>query len=795
MADLSVKVYRGHGRKPIMPPTPTGGTLAATMADALRAGEQLSRQIPGLAPTHPLYLLDGPMLSALVAKRLANDVDYVSFKAVVDGYLTTPVPSFTVTNITSANPAVITIVEDVPWTGTTSERVYIGGATGAPWSAINKPSAGNSASGWAATKTGTKTFTLSSGGVPFDSTGFPAWGTSGQDIAIFPSDYCNYAFEGGGWILLEEFGLMHQITTAGGATAYSTKAKQWLAYVTDLGTHGIDAPASMDLGFPSRTSVLYLAEAFDWLYDVLTVQERADIITTLNLWYDAAVAMAFLWTGPFWSNYYIGHQLGFGIAGLVTQGDNARAGEITATVRGFFNALAPAAFAVPNGSFAGGAPIEAYVYGANVQKNIAKYMLAIKTATGENILATTDYITRFATNLIYSLKPNRWQVPDEAEYPGSFVGVLQPDIPLFFAYLLDGTTVGAQIQYLYQQVIAASAPQFSINDYSKERLLFGRSGRAATDYSATLPVSRYFYGDHHTMFRTGWGTGDVWITAKHNAWFRSTHQGRIAGHISVQRGNDFLMIYAGQWRGETGVAENGANTNYNMAKGGNTLFHADGGAYSYTGYEYLGGQGYWGDADLQAQETDVAGGYAYAKGNLTSAYYMGSGDSANLTGLTLTQFLRSTITEGSGVVVVFDRVVRTSAGYTDKFLWHFHKQASVSVSGTTVTVALGTSKLFLKVLVPASPTIVQTRDYTSADDTGSVTTHRIEVSAPGAGTAFNALHVIYVGASGLVAMPTTTALTVTPNQHGCVVVDGATTWVHAFSDDGSPQDTATFTVA
>src|SRR6185503_14082067 len=105
----------------------------------------------------------------------------------------------------------------------------------------------------------------------------------------------------------------------------------------------------------------------------------------LNAWYDWFARAAFQNDGPAYGNYFGGHVMGFGLAGYATESDNPRGREITAHVRRLFDTHVPPAFT--SGGFAGGYPIEGYVYGANHFQRLLFYMLAVKTATGEDLLA------------------------------------------------------------------------------------------------------------------------------------------------------------------------------------------------------------------------------------------------------------------------------------------------------------------------------------------------------------------------------------------------------------------------
>src|SRR5262249_53771489 len=158
------------------------------------------------------------------------------------------------------------------------------------------------------------------------------------------------------------------------------------------------------------------------IYPRLEATDRAATVATLNRWFDWYRAEGLDRDGPVASNYFGGHLLGFGAAGWATVGDNPRAAEMVGRARDDFADIVAPAFTP--GPFAGGSPAEGYVYGPNHYLRLLEYMAMVGTATGGESPGMADYARRMATNLLHALKPNRWQVPDEADYPGDYTGVL-----------------------------------------------------------------------------------------------------------------------------------------------------------------------------------------------------------------------------------------------------------------------------------------------------------------------------------------------------------------------------------
>lgn len=728
---------------------------------------------------HPLVQLTPTAVADLQAKLAASDADALSFKATADALvMSAPFTGYTFTGATNASPLEFTIVEAVPFT---TSDISLGGGTGS-WAAVNR----QGLTQITATRTGTHTFTI-----PVNSTSFGSF--SGQTLAMWPHDASNdptgYDDKGFGWRgQLLTLGTLYRMTSA---PSYCTKARELLRYIGTLGVAGIYTPEALDSGYPSRALMPGISLGFDWCYPTLTSQEKADLITTGNLWYDWYAANGLDRDGPAVSNYFGGHTVGFGMWGLATAGDNARSAEITAHVRGVFNTVVDAAFT--SGAWVGGYPTESYVYGINQFTDyILPYMDAVRTATGENLFSGKDYAQKIARSLIHSLKPNKWQVTDEADQPGAWVGTLQRKPIIYLAALLDGTTEGGWMQYMNDHL--ATSPYGGQVDDTYARLLYAKAGRTAIDYTATQPLFYYSGGDGHMQWRSGWGTSDVWAQFKGGSTYYAGHESRAAGNVEIQRGSDYLLVNSGQWKGPSGVSSDlGGLTNFDLLGWrSNALCHGDGGAYNFTGTHYKCGMGFWGTNDIKAQEGGAD--YAYLKGDLTSAYYTNDfGVGAH----SVSSYRRSVMMEGSGVTVLFDRAVFTGVYPTEQFWFHFNSNCTLATVTITTKCLLGSSVLYMKTLSPASATIATTtdphgddfdNDPANFDLTG--TTKRVTVTDAAPGTTLQGLHAFFAADSSVSSMPTTTKITSSEtNMVGLSIVDGSTTWVNLFSISGAALST------
>ncbi len=722
---------------------------------------------------HPRIWLTPTLLTALRAKAGSGDRDWLRVKAQADQLLTRRMPRFTVTAATNSSPVRFTIAEPVPWHGSTS--VFIGGGTGA-WAAVN--AAGDRPRPIAATRVGTRTFT-----VPIDSTAFGSF--TGQRLALFFSEggYSGYGYQGSDWqAMLEVLGIAYQVT---GNRVYASKGIELVDYIASLGVAGMLAPVAIDSGFPSRSAMYGLALGYDWLHDRLTAKQRAAVAEALNLWFDWFRRAAFENDGPAYSNYFGGHVMGFGLAGFATEADNPRGPEIVAYIRDLFQTHVAPAFAT--GGFAGGYPVEGYAYGANHFQRLLYYMLAVETATGADIISRSGYPQVIARHLLYTLKPNNWQVSDEGAFPGDDTGVLPPSLPIVLSSLLAGTDEGRWMQHLSQN--RAAAPHAGRVADPFVRFLFYDRARPAADYRLTQPTWFHSPGDQHLYRRSSWQPDAVWTSIAGGTTHWAGHQMRGAGHIAIQRGNDYLLVNSGQWKGSSGVF--GTPQAFDLRSWrGNTLYVDDFGDYLFTGVDYLGGQGSWGTSRVLAQDGGTD--FGYMKADLTTAYSVG--DRKPWASRSVRYFHRNFLSMGNGVVVVFDRTRFLEANYVKKLYFHLNPAGGPPViSRDTASIRAGSSALFIRTLMPAAPVLAAAADPVSDADTRTIT-YRLEVSDSVASTTFNALTVLVATASSTTSMPATVRLESTNGTMvGAMVTDGSVQRVALFSADGAPQSGVRYT--
>jgi hypothetical protein len=524
---------------------------------------------------------------------------------------------------------------------------------------------------------------------------------AGQRVARYdrnaaPSDAIADNYQGMGWLdAITSLGLAYNVT---GDEKYARKVVEILREANATAAAGNLDPIEADSGYPTRAAALGVALGFDWVYPRLTAADRAATVATLNKWFDATCAKAFERDGPATSNYYGGHLLGLGAAGYATLGDNPRAAEIVEHTRRSFDTVVRPAFAT--GALAGGFPLEGYVYGANHNLRLLEYLVLVETATGARPAGLTDYAAKLATNLIHATKPNGWQVPDEADYPGDTSGLLTVDLPVLLADLLAGGPLGARMQ---QFVATVGTPPEGLHlpRSGVHALLYADPRRPRADVGTAEPLAYHSAGDEHLFMRSSWGPDAVWASFNGGLTQLSGHQALTAGHFAVQRGNDYLLVYAGQLKGKTGLTGRPEQFQTTSAYA-STLFIDDGGDYLYKAERYAGGQAPF--AETKPFPFIQSADLTWAKLDVTPMYDR-QRDQQEPANRSLRAFVRNFVYLAPGTFVVFDRVRVKKPGYTTELRFQLGPQGAPTVTGNLATSVVGGSALHVRALLPRAPAL------------------------------------------------------------------------------------------
>lgn len=621
------------------------------------------------------------------------------------------------------------------------------------------------------------------------------------------------AYAGSGWSdSILTLSMAYQQT---GNVAYAKKVKDILNVMAGAGI----TPLSNDSGYPSRTVVVALAIGYDWIYDQLSpddIKNYTALLTTYWTWMQFSTA-AYAWSGNpnADDNYYSGYIVGFGLAGLAMEGDTPTAISVQSKILESFSTYLSGPAGVFQNSGAGGYPIESYNYGQNSFSRFIQYMWAMKTAGKTDLLAANSpWIRTAAKSLIYNLKPDMWSVTDEGAFSGSFSKILTQNYPLLLSAVLsqyEAYTEGQWMQWMLANIGATPLTGGTPRNYrpSVFEAFTYKMSVAPWSYD-DQPLAYFSPGDKHLYVRKDWNKSSVYMTFNGgtkttNVGNYTNHQNHSAGHVSVQRASDYLLIGMANWFGANGIT---GSPSY-ISDGGpswkfNTMFYWDGGStttgqcYSQTSSngQYAGCQMFWGKANtLTHLETDT---YSFSKADLLPAYLNSAGKTS------LSAYYRTFLDIGGDLAFVYDRVATTLPSSTRQLYWHTPalttaavpgNATALSISGSTASATVGNSTIWIKTLLPATATIGTATDLTYWGSSASMGTQHFEISDPNASTSANTvfLTVIAPTDAGLQSMPST-ALIDGGAYKGAIYDDGATARVGLLSADGTPQTSATYAV-
>jgi len=212
------------------------------------------------------------------------------------------------------------------------------------------------------------------------------------------------------------------------------------------------------------------------------------------------------------------------------------------------------------------------------------------------------------------------------------------------------------------------------------------------------------------IMRSGFGTSGVWASAYMGTAWYDDHQHADAGHIMIRRAKDFLLVSAGDFKGDLGsVGYLGSSNENGSASGANTLYFNDrGDSQCADEAQYAGGQSNYGADAVIADEQSTLG--TYIRSDLSSAYNTNDPSGCYLSRLQdlrrLDSFYRSFVYVPQGnLFVVYDQAkAKPSTSPRGSYLMHlrWHFPNTPSVQGRRVTVTQGKSSLVMDTLLPSN---------------------------------------------------------------------------------------------
>jgi len=605
-----------------------------------------------------------------------------------------------------------------------------------------------------------------------------------------------YTYQGEGWLSATiPLAMAYQVT---GDTKYSSKlvalAQEMIRAQSDPNNNppiGLP-PIQLDSYYASRNVASTLAFIYDYCYDQLSAPLKAQMVALMNDYFDdvrvngyQAQVYSFAADG----NYFGGHLYGVALMGYASAGDNARAQEMIDWARARFDGspatllpselpdnwrtqvfdggLHPAAALDFNGAnvsgnpFKGGFDFQGWSYGSEEFSRMIDYMLTVRSATGEDLLAAhASWFPQILRGEKQALFPNHFMIDPTGDWGGYQGAVILRSLPTRLAFVLAGTADGPGAQHLSVSEIAASTIQdvevfpaeewteFFFNNSlrpSAELLLPPYYTAFAPNYPQAVPSPAGTNGAiPYFIMRSDWGANATWASVQMGSQWWDDHQHYAAGHLLIARGSDYLLVSAGDWKSATDVNGNsihggsgiiGPSLEYQESSLSNTLYFDDFGDFQSTGEIASGGQYAVGVDEVVADELNQD--FSYVRSDLSTAYNR-AGDPSDTVNRELQSFYRNFVyLRAPNIFVVYDQVeAKTSMNPNGPYKKHirWHVPGAPVIGGRWAQVDYGQSRLFIDAVLPANANLSVVDELNNPDPCDGTDPNCVPFGQANAGT-------------------------------------------------------------
>jgi len=287
-----------------------------------------------------------------------------------------------------------------------------------------------------------------------------------------------------------------------------------------------------------------------------------------------------------------------------------------------------------------------------------------------------------------------------------------------------------------------------------------KSGQTAFPLSYLAKVTSPMYA------RSDWSNSAVWLSLASGPIVEG-HQHLDQGHLTLQRGADYLLINSGGY----GL--------FDTLPWHNTLGFDDRGAGNHS--VYPPGQGDWGDRAKISRYEDQ-GGFVYAEADIADAYVNNDGVANSVQSA-----LRTLVYIRPNIVFLHDETQVANPAVKKIFNLNFNAP-SLARTGNVFSMTRGASKLFVRALTPGNPTPVTTNlDYNNGSN--NATNYQITTVGQAAGTF---LHLFELAGATQTSMSSSSYVVSTDaREQGAEVDLGSRRWIVLASTGPAPASKAT----
>jgi hypothetical protein len=370
--------------------------------------------------------------------------------------------------------------------------------------------------------------------------------------------------------------------------------------------------------------------------------------------------------------------------------------------------------------------------------SLLKVFAIWRNATGEDLAPQLQWIANLVRATIHGIKPDRQTFYDGGDWNTLPATPLADVLRSFAHYQSDHPMAPYARQGLADIGMPVPGPT---QDY--------KSGPGA------FPLSYVTKGTGALYARSDWGTGAVWMSMSVGPIFSLGHEHLDRGHITLQRGADYLLKDSGDY---------GA---YDTVPWHNTLGFGEGNAPSQCGGND-GGQ-------VTPPKYVEAAEFVYGQEDMKKSYCTGVSRAA-----------RTVVYVRPDMVLVHDQAQTTDPAMKKHFNVNFG--AAIAQSGNVFSTVVGGSKLFMRSIVPSnpSPTITPAgTSITGANGAFALKGYNYRIITTGQ-TADSYLHLFQVTSSGQAQMVASAYVTSGDSRaQGAAIATPGTSWVILSSITGA----------
>lgn len=287
-----------------------------------------------------------------------------------------------------------------------------------------------------------------------------------------------------------------------------------------------------------------LAVGYDWLYDLLTEQERKELWQTMNSW-----ASFYFYVDSYsagWSrycpenNFFYGRIPAGGLTGIATYGDNPRAKEWLDLVRYNYyeRIIKPCLIKYHPG---GGWPEEGSDYGTISWPCLFDYFAGLRSATGEDLFRDTSMSEMAIYHVIYCSQPSMDRYLATGDWTGSqaqgHYGENTPgEMMLNLLEVFRGSFSGEFAQWFVNRTNSGRGGYYRWN----WRSLFLVDEKAPERDIKSLPLSYLERGQGFVYARSDWNKEAVWLGFHCGGGDKVDHEHCDQGSLFIWK-NDWLL--------------------------------------------------------------------------------------------------------------------------------------------------------------------------------------------------------------------------------------------------------------